>query len=315
MRTRVLIDVDTGIDDALALLYAIAHPDLEVVAVTCVSGNVALSQVVINTCSVLGFAGAHGMPVGAGADATLRGNGPRAGHQHGANGLGDLRLPSSIPQARVGAVELMRRRILDAEGPVTIVALAPQTNIAMLLGDHLDQVATVIERLIFVGGRLSEPYPPEPAEFNVGHDPEAAGIVLESGLAITMYGLDVFNQVFVSSAASDALAEQKRPAARLAGELLPLDRGFGCSDRVDQPGSVHNRAGEDPNRARRGTTRPDPKRSGLASHRCGHGSGRSSSCPDFRRCCQRPEFGLIPRLGVRHVRVVQAARDQCWCSA
>jgi pyrimidine-specific ribonucleoside hydrolase len=225
MRTRVLIDVDTGIDDALALLYAIAHPDLEVVAVTCVSGNVALSQVVINTCSVLGFAGAQGMTVGAGADATLRGNGPRAGHQHGANGLGDLRLPSSIPQARVGAVELMRRRILDAEGPVTIVALAPQTNIATLLRDHLDQVATVIERLIFVGGRLSEPYPPEPAEFNVGHDPEAAGIVLESGLAITMYGLDVFNQVFVSSAASDALAEQKRPVARLAGELLRVRHG------------------------------------------------------------------------------------------
>ncbi len=60
--TRVLIDVDTGIDDALALLYAIAHPDLEVSAVTCVSGNVEHSQVVINTCSVLGIAGAPGVP-------------------------------------------------------------------------------------------------------------------------------------------------------------------------------------------------------------------------------------------------------------
>ena len=226
MATAVLIDVDTGIDDALALLYAIAHPDLDVAAVTCVSGNVAVSQVVINTCLVLGVAGAPDMPVGVGADATLRGNGPRAGHQHGANGLGDLRLPRSMrPQADVGAVELMRRQILDAERPVTIVALAPQTNLAMLIRDHMREIATSIERLIFVGGRLVEPEPPQPAEFNVGHDAEAAAIVLESGLAITMYGLDVFNQVLVSSAATDALTEQTHPATRLAGELLHVRRG------------------------------------------------------------------------------------------
>ena len=69
---------------------------------------------------------------------------------------------------------------------MTIVALAPQTNIAMLLRDHLGKVATAIGQLIFVGGRVVEPEPPEPAEFNVGHDPEAAAIVLDSGLAITM---------------------------------------------------------------------------------------------------------------------------------
>jgi inosine-uridine nucleoside N-ribohydrolase len=118
----------------------------------------------------------------------------------------------------------MRRRILD-EGPVTIVALAPQTNIAVLVRDHLGEIATAIQRLNFVGGRLVEPEPPEPAEFNVGHDPEAAAIVLESGLAITMYGLDVFNQVLVSSAATDALAEQKHAATRLAGELLRVRHG------------------------------------------------------------------------------------------
>src|SRR5829696_9717727 len=95
----------------------------------------------------------------------------------------------------------------------------------MLLRDHLGEVATAIGRLIFVGGRLVEPNPPEPVEFNVGHDPEAAAIVLDSGLAITMYGLDVFNQVLVSSAVTDALAEQKHPATRLAGELLRVRPG------------------------------------------------------------------------------------------
>jgi pyrimidine-specific ribonucleoside hydrolase len=266
--TYVLIDVDTGIDDALALLYAIAHPDLEVAAVTCVSGNVELSQVVINTCSVLGVASAPGISVGRGADATLCGNGPRAGHQHGANGLGDLRLPSSIrPQAGDGAVELMRRRILDAEGPVTIVALAPQTNIAALLRDHLGEVATAIGRLIFVGGRLVEPNRPEPAEFNVGHDPEAAAIVLDSGLAITMYGLDVFNQVLLSSAQADALAEQKHPATKLAGELLRVRPGRLIGDAraliaLTNPELFTIEQAPVRIGARWRRTRPDPKRSG-----------------------------------------------------
>jgi len=135
---------------------------------------------------------------------------------------------------------------------VTIVALAPQTNIAVLLGDHLGEIATTIRQLIFVGGRVVEPEPPEPAEFNVGHDPEAAAIVLDTGLAITMYGLDVFNQVLVSSAATDALAEQMHPATKLAGELLRVrpgrligDAGADC---LDQPGAVHHRAGADPDR-------------------------------------------------------------------
>ncbi len=224
--TRVLVDVDTGIDDALALLYAIAHPDLDVVAVTCVSGNVALAQVVINTCAVLDVAGATDMSVGYGADTTLRGGGPRLDHRHGANGLGDLRLSSpGRPQVGNRAVELMRRRILDAKGRVTLVALAPQTNLAMLVRDHLHEIAGSIERLIFVGGHLLTSEPPEPAEFNVAHDPEAASIVVGSGIPITMYGLQVLNQVVVPSGVTDALAEQQHPASRLAGQLLRVRRG------------------------------------------------------------------------------------------
>jgi pyrimidine-specific ribonucleoside hydrolase len=113
---------------------------------------------------------------------------------------------------------------------VTIVALAPQTNIAALLHDHLGEVATAIGRLIFVGGRLVEPNSPQPAEFNVGHDPEAAAIVLDSGLAITMYGLDVFDQVLLPSAQANALAEQKHRATRLAGELLRVRPGHLIGD-------------------------------------------------------------------------------------
>jgi pyrimidine-specific ribonucleoside hydrolase len=225
--TRVLLDVDTGIDDALAMLYAVAHPELDLAAVTCVSGNVALPQVVANTHAVLGMAGATDTPVGWGAGATLRGGGPRGGHRHGANGLGNVRLPSPSGghQAPVEALEVIRR-FLDAEGRVTLVALAPQTNLGMLVRDHVDEIAGAVERLIFVGGRLVEREPPEAPEFNLAHDPEAAAIVIGSGLPITMYGLDVFIQVVVSSTATDALAAQKHPASRLAGQLLALRQGL-----------------------------------------------------------------------------------------
>ena len=166
---RVVLDVDTGIDDALALLYAVAHPELDLGAVTCVSGNVALRQVVRNTCFVLDLAQASAVPVGPGADATLVGQGPRLGHRHGANGLGDLPVQASgrEPQPDT-AVELLSDRLRHAEQPVTLLALAPQTNLAMLVPDHLEQIAGTVEKLIFVGGRLAKVDPAEPAEFNVG---------------------------------------------------------------------------------------------------------------------------------------------------
>jgi len=224
---RVVLDVDTGIDDALALLYAVAHPELDLGAVTCVSGNVALRQVVRNTCFVLDLAQASAVPVGPGADATLLGQRPRLGHRHGANGLGDLPVQASgrEPQPDT-AVELLSDRLRHAEQPVTLLALAPQTNLAMLVPDHLEQIAGTVEKLIFVGGRLAKVDPAEPAEFNVGHDPEAAAIVLgAAGLPINMYGLDVFNQVVVSEAATMRLAQSDQPAVRLAGELLRARRG------------------------------------------------------------------------------------------
>jgi pyrimidine-specific ribonucleoside hydrolase len=124
--SRVVLDVDTGIDDALALLYAVAHPELDLGAVTCVSGNVSLRQVVRNTCFVLDLAQATAVPVGPGANATLLGQGPRLGHRHGANGLGDLPVQASgrEPQPDT-AVELLSDRLRHAEQPVTLLALAP----------------------------------------------------------------------------------------------------------------------------------------------------------------------------------------------
>ncbi len=220
----MVLDVDTGIDDALALLYGVAHPKLDLRAVTCVSGNVALSQVVRNTCSVLDIAGAATVPIGPGADVTLMGGGHRAGHKHGANGLGDLAISGSTRQVRPdSAGDLLRDAIGEADSPVTLLALGPQTNIAMLVDDHLEEIAGSIDKLIFVGGRLTQT--DEPAEFNVGHDPEAAAIVLGSGLPVTMYGLEIFDRVTVPDASIKRLAEHDHPAIRMAGQLLRVRHG------------------------------------------------------------------------------------------
>jgi inosine-uridine nucleoside N-ribohydrolase len=218
--TSVILDVDTGIDDALALLLAVRSPALDLRAVTCVAGNAAVDQVVRNTLKVLDAAGAPDVPVARGADRPLLEPARDARHVHGDDGMGDLGLPDS-PRTAAGvhAVELLRATLEAAPRPVTVVPLAPMTNIALLLRTY-PHVAERIERIVFMGGAAATGNATAAAEFNVWHDPEAAAIVLASGVPLTMYGLDVFYEVTVDAEAAQRLAGSEDPAARLAGRLL-----------------------------------------------------------------------------------------------
>jgi pyrimidine-specific ribonucleoside hydrolase len=214
----VVLDVDTGVDDALAILLAIRSPRLDVRAITCVAGNAAVDQVVANTLKVLDVAGAGDIPVARGADRPLLEPVRDARHVHGEDGMGDLGLPESPRQPVPGhAVELLRRTIAD--GPLTLITLAPLTNVALLLRTY-PEVAGQIERIVVMGGSASGGNVTAAAEFNVRHDPEAAAIVLGAGLPVTMYGLDVFYDVTVDRANSRRLAAATEPAAQLAGRLL-----------------------------------------------------------------------------------------------
>ncbi|GGE91165.1 nucleoside hydrolase [Mycetocola zhadangensis] len=221
MRTLpVILDVDTGVDDALALLFAVKHPAIDVRAVTCVAGNASLAQVVDNTLRILDAAGAGSIPVAAGAVRPLLAPGRVASHVHGADGLGGLTLPQTTREPEpVSAVELMRRTLMDSDEPVTLVALAPQTNLALLLRTHPD-VVDRIERIVFMGGSASVGNATAVAEFNVWHDPEAAAIVLGSGIPTFMYGLDVFNQVTVAQDTAAALASSGSNLGQVVGALL-----------------------------------------------------------------------------------------------
>ena len=221
MRTLpVILDVDTGVDDALAILFAVKHPAIDVLAITCVAGNAALPQVIENTLKILDVADAPAIPVAGGAVRPLIEAARSASHVHGADGLGGIVLPATtrVPEP-VSAVELMRRTIMSHPDPVTLVALAPQTNLALLLRTH-PEVADRLERIVFMGGSASVGNATAVAEFNVWHDPEAAAIVLDSGVPIFMYGLDVFNQVSVDQDAADSIAAGDNPLGRVVGALL-----------------------------------------------------------------------------------------------
>ncbi|KUN65067.1 nucleoside hydrolase [Streptomyces canus] len=218
--TPVIIDCDTGVDDALALLFAVRHPGIDLRAVTCVAGNTDVDGVVRNTLTVLEQAGAGDIPVARGAARPLIEPVRTAQHVHGLDGMGDLGLPAPTRVAvDVDAVTLLRREILASPRPVTLIPTAPLTNIALLLRTHPDVVRN-IERIVFMGGAVATGNATPVAEFNVWHDPEAAAVLLTAGVPITMYGLDVFEQVVVPAADVQRLRASSEPSLRMAGELL-----------------------------------------------------------------------------------------------
>ena len=216
----IVLDVDTGIDDALALLYAVAHPDLDLRGVSCVAGNASLDQVVDNTLRVLDAAGAPHLPVARGATKPLIERARPEDRFHGQDGLGGVQLPPTS-RSVVGqtATEMLRAQVIRSEEPVTLVSLAPMTNVAMLLTLH-PEVSDHLGRIIFMGGSASAGNVTAVAEFNVWQDPEAATCVVESGLGVSMYGLDVFDRLLIPRQVADRWARSSHPAVRLAGELL-----------------------------------------------------------------------------------------------
>ena len=226
-RTPIVLDVDTGVDDACALLLAALHPDLELRAVTCVGGNAPLPHVVSNTLTVLDACGRDDVPVAAGSARPLLEEAADARHVHGDDGMGDLDWPRSArkPDPR-HAVELLRDVLLEAAAtgdPVTLVPLAPMTNIALLLRTY-PAVAPGIGRIVFMGGAAHVGNATASAEFNVFHDPEAAAITLDAcadlGIEVVMYGLDVFYAPQVGLEQARSLASRDETHAALAGRLM-----------------------------------------------------------------------------------------------
>ncbi|NHI20702.1 nucleoside hydrolase [Phycicoccus endophyticus] len=227
----MVLDVDTGVDDACALLLAALHPGLDLRAVTCVAGNAPLPDVLRNTLTVLHLAGRPEVPVAAGAPRPLLEAPGDARHVHGTDGMADLGLPAPpTPPDPRHAVEVLRAAVEEgaaAGRPVTLVPLAPMTNVALLARLHPRSFAR-LARVVFMGGGAQVSNATAAAEFNVFHDPEAAAIVLDAcaacGVPVTMYGLDVFDGPRVTRAQADRLRATGTPAARLAADLVAFQQ-------------------------------------------------------------------------------------------
>lgn len=238
MPIPLILDVDTGVDDALALMLAARHPGVELRAVTCVAGNASVEKVLANTLYVLDAAGAGEVPVARGASRPLLAPARDAGHVHGADGLAGFSRPSDRRAASIPAIELLRRELMAAVATgerVTLVPLAPMTNIALLLRAH-PEVAGGLERIVFMGGAAGPGNATAVAEFNVWHDPEAAAIAIaacgELDIPVTMYGLDVFNDVTVDGSDAARLRALPDAAGQLAGNLIDAQRELFGSDAV-----------------------------------------------------------------------------------
>jgi pyrimidine-specific ribonucleoside hydrolase len=260
MALPVVLDVDTGVDDACALLLAGLHRSLDLRAVTCVGGNASVDAVVANTLTALDAAGREDVVVARGAERPLLEASLDARHVHGLDGMGDLDWARSSrrPDPR-HAVEMLRDLLMDAAASrapherITLVPLAPLTNLALLLRTY-PEVAAGLREILFMGGAADVGNATASAEFNVFHDPEAAAIVLDAcadlDIPLTMYGLDVFYGPRVSlDVARRLVSAGGHGAAELAGRLIEFqcarfetdsatigDAGAVCA--VIEPGGV-----------------------------------------------------------------------------
>jgi purine nucleosidase/pyrimidine-specific ribonucleoside hydrolase len=212
--TPIIIDCDPGHDDAIALLLALASPEVELLGVTTVHGNQTLEKTTTNALRVLELARRADIPVAAGADRPLVRDLAVASHVHGDSGLDGPALPPAVHRP-IGqnAVDFTIEQLVSSPRPVTLVPTGPLTNIARVLeatdGEN-------VERIVFMGGSIAEGNMTPAAEFNVWADPEAAARVLASGLDVTMIGLDVTHQALLTTAMEDDLRGRGTVAAFVA---------------------------------------------------------------------------------------------------
>jgi purine nucleosidase len=203
---KVIFDVDTGIDDAMAIAYAVNSQELDIIGLTTCYGNVAVDEATRNTLAVLEKLDKK-IPVFAGADKPLKRK-PREGyakHVHGEDGLGNVL--DFEPQATVeseSAVDFIINQVKKLPNEITIIAVGPLTNLALAI-QKAPEIVELVKEVVIMGGAVFVPGNVTPhAEANIITDPESAGIVLSSGLPITLVGLDVTMQTLLPRANVDA---------------------------------------------------------------------------------------------------------------
>lgn len=217
---KFIIDTDTASDDAVALVMALQHPDIDVQAITVVAGNMPLPQAVQNAMYTVELCGKT-TPVYAGCAKPIVRELGTAENVHGQDGMGDIGLPlSGYTPAEGHAVDRLRQVINQNAGDITLVTLGPLTNVALALMIE-PELAQKVSQCYIMGGIGSGHGNVTPlSEFNIWVDPEAAKIVYESGMPITMVGWDIsWKYATLDKQASDALRNIGTPLAEFCVDI------------------------------------------------------------------------------------------------
>lgn len=220
MKKRVIIDTDPGLDDAIAILFALGSDQFEVLGLTTVAGNIGLERTTKNAGGLLAVMGRSDVPVISGTDLPLtRELQDLVAIVHGTDGLKGVSLPEPLAKPLDDAPAWIARTLAAAEpGSIDILALGPLTNIAHVLTEH-PEVTDRIGEIIVMGGTIHEPGNSGPnSEFNFASDPEAASVVIGSSAKVTIIPLDVTRQVRAQTDYVGGLPDT--PHGRLARELL-----------------------------------------------------------------------------------------------
>ncbi len=220
MKHKIILDCDPGHDDAIALLLAAHHPDIELLAVTTVAGNQSVEKTAYNALKICSLAHIHTIPVAKGMDRPLLRPGRYAAHIHGESGLDGPNIPEpDIELAPQHGVELLIELLLKSEGDITLVHTGPLTNLAVAIRRE-PAIVPKIKAISLMGGAIGVGNTTPAAEFNIWFDPEAAAIVFGCGRPLTMVPLEVTHQALATPEVLHRLRVSGRRVACFAADLL-----------------------------------------------------------------------------------------------
>ncbi|NLT58196.1 MAG: nucleoside hydrolase [Clostridiales bacterium] len=219
-RKKVILDTDPGVDDAIAMLMLMGSPDIDLLAIAAVGGNVGLASTLHNALCLTELAGRTDIPVYAGAEQPLLQRLETAEDIHGRRGLGPLELPAPTKRAEPGEVgELFYRLARQHPGEITLVAIGPLTNLGRAFLAHPDLPA-LLREVVIMGGAVVGGNATLQAEFNIYVDPEAARVVFDSGVKLTMFPLDICHRTMLGLPDIEGLARIGSHRAAAVAELL-----------------------------------------------------------------------------------------------
>jgi purine nucleosidase len=240
-RHSIIIDCDPGQDDAIALLLALASAELEVLGITTVAGNVPLRLTSLNALKVRELAGRTDVPVFAGADRPLKRELVTAEEVFGASGLEGAALPEPrLPlDPRTAADFIVETVMARPAGTVTLVPVAPLTNIALALQKE-PRLATRLKAIVLMGGAIGLGNTTPAAEFNIYVDPHAADVVFRSGANLTMLGLDVTHQAITTPTRVEAIRAVGTPVVRTVAAWLEFYNRHDVERYGSEGGPLHD---------------------------------------------------------------------------